>query len=131
MGEHKSNPFARHTQVVRPSITKDAYGRELHAGDLVKVRGLRDFDPVFQILDVQPNLHLQAQPNTVIVRLSAPLTIVCAAAEREGRLLRVATHEELTPAAETESPAETPEGATGDGANPPTDRAANDTAPDD
>lgn len=93
MGDHKTNPFARGTAVIRPARVKDGFGRELKVGDQVALTtsGLVLFD----VQEIAPNLDPGAPPNLMRVVLTAGFPMLVASDQPVREVLRVATAEEL------------------------------------
>jgi len=93
MGEHKANPFARGTAVIRPARVKDGFGRELKVGDQVTLTSSGVV--LFNVQEIAPNLDPGAPPNLMRVVLTAGFPMLVASDQPVREVLRVATAEEL------------------------------------
>lgn len=112
MGNHRVNPFARGTTVVRPTKLRDALGRELQEGDLVILP--KSLAPTARVMQIRPNLHPGAPPNTLSVVLQVVLPFIAPADTPLGDIVLIQTAPEPSPnGAPEEHPSAAPGGPLG------------------
>lgn len=87
------HPNARSTDVILPPNARDKYGRTLHIGDEIVAPGQRLESPEMRLVDIRPNLHPQAQPNTLIAIAVIEVQISLPANRPSGTLVRTRTAE--------------------------------------